>query len=257
MRPGIGRLTTPQLGGGDQAAQIFIAGAIRHQHVEPAVIVQGKFGADDRLEPGLDRGVIKARRAVEAVAVTQGEGRVAQFGCAIDQVLGLRSALQEAKGTARAQFNVGNGCHLDSSFIPSPFICKGEGRVRVSGNIKQRQALWRTMGFCMPDTSYLFADPPAPTPWSGREHQSEPRQATRYPTFNLQTVFSAERTETGSATMCSCGAISLRRAAIASGPPLRVRVTFHIPMRCHARGSRRRAKSCPECRKTWALLLYL
>jgi len=38
-------------------------------------------------------------------------------------------------------------------FLPSPFICKGEGRVRVSGRFEKHQTHWRRSGFRMPDTS--------------------------------------------------------------------------------------------------------
>ena len=47
-----------------------------------------------------------------------------------------------------------NGCAAECGgirvpglgFVPSPFMCKGEGRVRVSGRVKQHQTHWRRRG---------------------------------------------------------------------------------------------------------------
>ena len=69
----VGDRGATELGGRDHPAEIFVALAIGHQDVEPALIVERQLGADDRLEAGLDRGMIKARRAVKPVAIAERE----------------------------------------------------------------------------------------------------------------------------------------------------------------------------------------
>ena len=52
--------------------------------------------ADDRAQPGGGRGLVKPRRAVDAVAIEQRHGRVAEIGGAIDDRFRERRALRES-----------------------------------------------------------------------------------------------------------------------------------------------------------------
>jgi len=100
-------------------------------------------------------------------------------------------------------------------FIPSPFICKGEERVRVSGRIKQRQTLGRAMGLCMPDTSLHARLHPRPNPLPGQgEYQSDPRQAFRTSDFQAATSLS---------TLSEC-----ERGMLRSSPVVTARVVLLI-----------------------------
>jgi hypothetical protein len=49
---------------------------------------------------------MEAGDSVDAVAVAESQGRVFEPGRALDQVLGIRGALQEGERTARAQLDV-------------------------------------------------------------------------------------------------------------------------------------------------------
>src|SRR5260370_3639586 len=67
-----------QLRGGDHAAEIFVALAIRHEDVEPrrrrrvrepqAFVIECEFGANDPLEPRRYPGLIEARRPLQRAA---------------------------------------------------------------------------------------------------------------------------------------------------------------------------------------------
>ena len=56
--------------------------------------------ADDGLEPGLLRGAVESRRAVDAVAVEQRQRRIAQRGGALDERLRQRRASRNEKAEA-------------------------------------------------------------------------------------------------------------------------------------------------------------
>ena len=64
---------------------------------------------------------MEARDAVDAVAVGEGEGAMAEFGGALGEILGVRSALEKGEGTAAAQLDEvfggrGRAHHLSFAF---------------------------------------------------------------------------------------------------------------------------------------------
>ena len=69
-------------------------------------VFDGELGADEGTQAGAAGGLVEARHAVEAVAVGQGEGAMAELGGAVRQVLRVRGALQEGEGAAAAQLDV-------------------------------------------------------------------------------------------------------------------------------------------------------
>src|SRR4029079_7618496 len=62
---------------------------------------------DDRLDAGGPRRLVKAGRAVDAVAIEEGQGRIAEIAAAIDEGFGQRRALQKAEGGCGVQLDVG------------------------------------------------------------------------------------------------------------------------------------------------------
>jgi hypothetical protein len=64
------------------------------------------LGPDDAPQPRRGRRLVEAGNAVDAIAVGQGEGRVAQLGGARDEILGIRGRLQEREGAPAAQLDV-------------------------------------------------------------------------------------------------------------------------------------------------------
>src|SRR5579872_6299148 len=87
-------------------AEILVALAIGHEDVEAAVVLERQVGADDRLEAGFLRGLIKARMTIDTVAIAHRKRGIAEFRRAICQILGRSGAFEEAESSARAQFDV-------------------------------------------------------------------------------------------------------------------------------------------------------
>ena len=72
-------------------------------------MVQVISRADVRAHAGLLRGHVKARRAVDAVAVHDGHGGHAELRAGAGQLLGDAGAFEEAEGGAGVEFDVGWG----------------------------------------------------------------------------------------------------------------------------------------------------
>jgi hypothetical protein len=64
-----------QVGLGQQFAQVFVAGAIFHQHRQNAAVFHGQFGANDWPDAVLARSDGKSLRTVNAIAIEQRDGR--------------------------------------------------------------------------------------------------------------------------------------------------------------------------------------
>ena len=76
--------------------------------------------ADDRLDAGALRGEVKARRAVDAVAIEQRERRIAERRGAVDQRFGQRGAVEKRKGGGSVQFDI-HGAHVADALVVNPF----------------------------------------------------------------------------------------------------------------------------------------
>src|SRR6516162_1027815 len=95
-----------QLHAGDEAAQVAIALAcLRQQRIAHAVNA-GDFRADVRAEAGLLRRHVKARGAIDAVAVHQRHRRHAELGAGPDELLGNGSAFEKTEAGAGVELDV-------------------------------------------------------------------------------------------------------------------------------------------------------
>src|SRR4029453_8457373 len=79
-------LRTPRDGGREETAEIAIAGAVLDQQPERSRAGDRDLRADQCAHPGASRRGEEARRAVDAVAVAQPEGAVAQRAPRTDQI---------------------------------------------------------------------------------------------------------------------------------------------------------------------------
>ncbi len=75
----------------------------------PQPPAQRQLGADDRMQAGGLRGLVKTRRAVEAVAIEQGHGGIAEQRGAVDERLGQRRGPEEAEGGGGVELYVHGG----------------------------------------------------------------------------------------------------------------------------------------------------
>ena len=100
-----------QLHAGDQAAEVLVAFARFRQQRVGVAVGAGDFRADVGAEPGLFRGHVEARRAVDAVAVHQGHGGHAESGAGAGQFLGDSGAFEEAESGAGVEFDVHGNYH--------------------------------------------------------------------------------------------------------------------------------------------------
>jgi hypothetical protein len=64
--------------------------------------------------PGTERGFVKARGAVDAVAIEQRQRGIAEVGRAIDERLGERRALEKAEGGRGVKLDV-HGARIPNS----------------------------------------------------------------------------------------------------------------------------------------------
>src|SRR5439155_12066990 len=65
-----------------------------------------QFRSNDRTDSGRERRLVKARRAVHAVAIEQRERGIAERRRAIDERFGKRRALEKAEGGGGVEFDV-------------------------------------------------------------------------------------------------------------------------------------------------------
>ena len=72
----------------------------------PQPPAQRQLGADDRTQAGGLRGLVEPWRAVEAVAIEQGHGGIAEHRGAVDERLGQRRGPEEAEGGGGVEFYV-------------------------------------------------------------------------------------------------------------------------------------------------------
>ncbi len=86
--------------------------------------VEREFRADDRAEAQRLRRLGEAHRAVEAVAVGEGDGREAEFGRSFRQLLGMRGAFEKAEVGAAVEFGVPGGGHGATMLIERMFDVK-------------------------------------------------------------------------------------------------------------------------------------
>ena len=106
-----------QLHARDEPAEVAVAFAGgRQQHVAGAVGA-GDFRADVRAHPGFARRHVKARRAIDAVAVRQPHRRHAVAGAGGDQVFRKRSAFQKTESGAGVEFGVHEAVSYQQSAV--------------------------------------------------------------------------------------------------------------------------------------------
>ena len=102
-----------ELGGGDEAAEILIAGAsFGEKWIVPARIVSifgyGNFGSDMSFDFGLLGGHVEARRTIDSMTIEEGHGREAALGAGGNENFGQGSAFQKTESGAGVEFDVGH-----------------------------------------------------------------------------------------------------------------------------------------------------
>ncbi len=90
----------------DQFAEIRIAAGVLDQQHHPAGVFVGTLAADDRRDLVRAGGARESDRAVEAVAIGQGDRRKFQLGGARDQFFGMRGAFQKGEVRPGMQFGI-------------------------------------------------------------------------------------------------------------------------------------------------------
>jgi hypothetical protein len=69
-------------------------------------IAEAEASAGDGAQPGLVRGLVETGNAVDAVAIAERQGGVAELGGSFHQVFGVGGALQEGEGAPGSQLDV-------------------------------------------------------------------------------------------------------------------------------------------------------
>jgi hypothetical protein len=99
-------LLSTECAGGEQPAEVRVAGAILDEQMQHARALDDDVGPDDRAYAGLLRGLEEARRAGEAVAVRERDRVVPERRGAGDEVLGQGRAVEEGEGAPATQLDV-------------------------------------------------------------------------------------------------------------------------------------------------------
>ena len=76
-----------QVGAGEQAAEVLVAGAVFHQHRQDRAVFHGDFRAQNRTQALFAGRLAETRGAIKAVPVTQGQGAQPQPGGGRGEVL--------------------------------------------------------------------------------------------------------------------------------------------------------------------------
>ena len=95
-----------RVGEGQQAREVAVALRRFDEQEQRAPGLERELRADERAQPRGPRGLVEARRAVEAAAIAEREGGVAELGRLQHQVLGVGGRLEEREGAAAAQLDV-------------------------------------------------------------------------------------------------------------------------------------------------------
>jgi hypothetical protein len=112
-------LLTARVAAGQQARQVAVAPGRLDQQQQGVVGLlrrgparggraagDADLGADDGAQSRGNGGLVEARNPVEAVAIAERQGVVAELCGALDQVFGVRCRLEEREGAAAAQLDV-------------------------------------------------------------------------------------------------------------------------------------------------------
>ena len=70
------------------------------------MVFEGEVRADHGLDAHGFGGLMESWLPIHSVTITEGQGRITQFGRARGQLFGQGCSLQKGKGAAHAQFNV-------------------------------------------------------------------------------------------------------------------------------------------------------
>ena len=117
----------------EQPAEVLVALPVLAEERERAGAFDVQLGADDGPEPCLLRGLVKARRAVEAAHVGEAEGRVSRFGGGGGEVLGQGRGAQEGERRAGMQLDV-----VASHRPPRSTTRPSRARARCAGAARPR-----------------------------------------------------------------------------------------------------------------------
>jgi hypothetical protein len=90
-----------------QLRQVAVARPIGGEQHEPHIVDERDLAADDELQARILRREVRADDTRERAFVGDGERRIAQRVCALDQFLRMRCAAQEGKIRPAVQLGVG------------------------------------------------------------------------------------------------------------------------------------------------------
>src|SRR5262249_42837828 len=107
---------TARRGGGEQAAEIRVAGAVLDHERQGARVRDDDLRSHQGAHADTPCGGEEARRSVDAVTIAQGERVVAERRRPFDQVLRQGGAAQEAEGAPAAQLDVAGEDHIRLCF---------------------------------------------------------------------------------------------------------------------------------------------
>jgi hypothetical protein len=93
--------------GGDQPAQLCVAGGVLHQQHQSQAVVEAEFGADDQLHAGDPRRLVRAHDARQRAFVGDRQRFVAAVGGTREQFLGTGGAAEEGEVGQAVEFGVG------------------------------------------------------------------------------------------------------------------------------------------------------
>ena len=93
-----GPFFAPQMRLAQEGAEVLIARSIFNQEGKETAVFHRQAGADNWVHPFFATGDGEPLRAIDAVAIEQGNGGQAQLGRALGELLGKRSAAQKTEG---------------------------------------------------------------------------------------------------------------------------------------------------------------
>jgi hypothetical protein len=89
-----------------EGAKVCVTGPIFHQQGEESPILHRQIRADDRPDALLPAGGRKPLRAVNTIAIEQGNGGQSELSRSRAELLRERSAAEKTEGAAHMQFDV-------------------------------------------------------------------------------------------------------------------------------------------------------
>jgi hypothetical protein len=96
---------------GDELTEILVTLARRDEQGDHTAVFHRDLGTDAGLdgEPIFVGAAVKSRRAIDPIAIEQGDGREFSFQSRLDQIFGQGSPAEETEGAAGVELGVAHG----------------------------------------------------------------------------------------------------------------------------------------------------